>query len=156
MYDEHLRPAGITIGQYSILAALYYVQSMPLLKLAARLELDRTTLTRSVARLDRDGLVSIERGSNDNRVRAISITEAGVRKLVESFPLWMMAKTELQNALGARRLKDFRRTCTSLSMHSRIIAEVLTSPSGMNLRRVADLLTPTDAPKASRDSSTAN
>jgi DNA-binding MarR family transcriptional regulator len=80
---------------------------MPLLKLAARLELDRT---RSVARLDRDGLVLIELGSNDNRVRAISITEAGVRKLFESFPLWMMAKTELQNALGASRLKDFRRT----------------------------------------------
>jgi DNA-binding MarR family transcriptional regulator len=76
MYDEHLRPAGVRIGQYSILAALYYVQSMPLLKLAARLELDRTTLTRSVARLDRDGLISIELGSSDNRVRAISITEA--------------------------------------------------------------------------------
>jgi len=66
MYDEHLRPAGVRIGQYS----------MPLLKLAARLELDRTTLTRSVARLDRDGLISIELGSSDNRVRAISITEA--------------------------------------------------------------------------------
>ena len=39
------------------------------------MELDRT---RSVARLDRDGLVLIELGSNDNRVRVISITEAGV------------------------------------------------------------------------------
>jgi DNA-binding MarR family transcriptional regulator len=73
---EIVAAAGITIGQYSILAALYCVQSMPLLKLAARVELDRTTLTRSVARAL---TVSIELGSNDNRVRAISVTEAGVR-----------------------------------------------------------------------------
>src|SRR5258708_12084083 len=47
MYDDYLRPAGITIGQYSVLAALYYVPSMPLRKLAQRLEMDRTTLTRT-------------------------------------------------------------------------------------------------------------
>jgi len=52
LYDEHLRPAGLTISQYGILAALYYVPSLPLLKLAKRLETERTTLTRSVARLE--------------------------------------------------------------------------------------------------------
>jgi hypothetical protein len=35
MYDEHLRPAGLTIGQYSVLAVLYYVPSIPLRKLAS-------------------------------------------------------------------------------------------------------------------------
>ena len=62
LYDEHLRPAGLTISQYGILAALYYVPSLPLLKLAKRLETERTTLTRSVARLERDGLVVLRDG----------------------------------------------------------------------------------------------
>jgi DNA-binding MarR family transcriptional regulator len=108
MYDEHLRPAGITIGQYSMLAALYYVLSMPLRKLARRLELDRTTLTRSIARLERDEFVSIELDPNDNRVRRISITEKGLRKLIESYPLWLKAQEELQKALGVQALTEFR------------------------------------------------
>jgi DNA-binding MarR family transcriptional regulator len=108
MYDEYLRPSGLTIGQYSILAALYYVPSMPLRRLAVRLELDRTTLTRSLGILERDGLVSIALDPGDSRVRSISITEAGLQKLTETYPLWMKAQKELSNALGARALGDFR------------------------------------------------
>jgi len=108
MYDEQLRPAGITIGQYSVLAALYYVPSMPLRKLARRLELDRTTLTRSIARLERDELVSVDLDPNDNRVRMIAITDDGLRRLVECYPLWLKAQQQLQKAVGAQALKEFR------------------------------------------------
>src|SRR5258707_4796310 len=83
MYDEHLRRTGLTIGQYSILAALYYVPSIPLRKLAARLELDRTTLTRSLERLERDGMLSIALDPEDTRVRSVSITDKGLQKLAE-------------------------------------------------------------------------
>lgn len=110
MYDEHLRPTGITINQYSVLAALYYSPSIPLQKLAAKLELDRTTLTRSIARLERDGLTSIKFDPSDSRVRAVSITEAGVQKLIESYPLWMKAQEELLRVLGSRGLRDFRKS----------------------------------------------
>ena len=73
-----------------------------------RLELDRTTLTRSLGILERDGLVSIALDPGDSRVRSISITEAGLQKLTETYPLWMKAQKELSNALGARALGDFR------------------------------------------------
>lgn len=108
MYDEQLRPVGLTIGQYSALAALYYVPSMSLLRLAKRLEVDRTTLTRSLARLERDGLVSINLDPEDTRVRLISLTVAGFQKLVDAYPFWMAAQEEMATALGARQLKDFR------------------------------------------------
>ncbi len=91
-----------------MLAALYYVTSMPLRKLARRLELDRTTLTRSIARLERDEFVSIDLDPNDNRVRMIAITEKGLRKLVESYPLWLKAQEKFQKAVGAQALKEFR------------------------------------------------
>lgn len=108
LYDEHLRPVGLTISQYGVLAALYYVPSMPLLKLAKKLETDRTTLTRSLERLERDGLVSIGPDPEDTRIRAIAITETGLQKLIEAYPLWMAAQEEMANALGARQLKEFR------------------------------------------------
>ncbi|MCC8936590.1 MarR family transcriptional regulator [Bradyrhizobium sp. Arg68] len=110
LYDTHLRAAGITIGQYSLLAALYYVPSMSVKKLANRLEMDRTTLTRSLARLDRDGFVAISSGAEDTRVRSVSITEAGLEKLAEAYPHWIKAQEEMQEVLGQRGLKDFRRT----------------------------------------------
>jgi len=108
LYDEHLRPVGLTINQYGLLAALYYVPFMPLLKLAKRLETDRTTLTRSLERLERDGFVSIGPDPEDTRIRAIAITEVGLEKLVEAYPLWMAAQEAMANALGTRQLKDFR------------------------------------------------
>lgn len=110
MYDEHLRPTGLTIGQYSVLAALYYVPSMPLSKMASKLELDRTTLTRSLARLERDGFVSISLAPEDTRVRMISMTETGLQKLIEAYPLWMKAQEELSVALGTKALKEFRKS----------------------------------------------
>jgi DNA-binding MarR family transcriptional regulator len=110
MYDDYLRPTGITIGQYSVLAALYYVPSMPLRKLANRLEMDRTTLTRSLARLDRDGLVTITLDPEDTRVRSISITQAGLEKLTEAYPYWNKAQEGLQEVLGSRGLRQFRKS----------------------------------------------
>jgi MarR family transcriptional regulator, organic hydroperoxide resistance regulator len=110
MYDELLRPTGLTIGQFLVLAALYYVPSMPLLKLAKRLEMDRTTLTRSLAILERDGLVSITLDPEDNRVRCVTMTDAGLARLTEAYPLWAKAQEELSRALGSRELKDFRQS----------------------------------------------
>jgi DNA-binding MarR family transcriptional regulator len=110
MYDDCLRPTGITIGQYSVLAALYYVPSMPLRKLAQRLEMDRTTLTRSLARLDRDGLVTITLDPEDTRVRSISITHAGLEKLTKAYPYWNKAQEGLEEVLGSRGLREFRKS----------------------------------------------
>lgn len=108
MYDDYLRPTGLTIGQYSALAALYYVPSMSMNKLAKRLEMDRTTLTRSLAILERESLISIEPDPEDTRVRAISITSTGLQKLIEAFPLWETAQEAMASMLGARPLKEFR------------------------------------------------
>ncbi len=108
MYDDYLRPVGLTIGQYSVLAALYYVPSTPMKKLANRLEMDRTTLARSLAILERDGLISMESDPEDTRVRSISMTNTGLQKLIEAFPLWEAAQEAMAGMLGARPLKEFR------------------------------------------------
>jgi DNA-binding MarR family transcriptional regulator len=110
MYDEFLRPVGLTIGQYSVLAALYYVPSMQLSKMASRLEMDRTTLTRSLARLERDKYLTIMLSPEDSRIRLVAMTEPGLRKLIEAYPLWVKAQDKLFDALGEKGLKDFRKS----------------------------------------------
>ena len=110
MYDGYLRPTGLTIGQYLVLAALYDVSSIPLQKLATRLEVDRTTLTRSLARLEEGGLISIALASEDARVRMIAITDGGVERLIAAHPCWIKAQEALQEALGARGLYGLRKS----------------------------------------------
>ena len=50
-YDEALRPAGLTSGQFAILTALLGDDGVALTVLADRLGLERTTLTRNLAPL---------------------------------------------------------------------------------------------------------
>jgi DNA-binding MarR family transcriptional regulator len=110
MYDECLQPTGLTISQYSILATLYYVPAMPVRKLATKLELDRTSLTRSLARLEYQGFVAAGADPNDDRVRLISITEAGLQKLIQCYSLWVKAQDELSTLLGPKGLGDLRKS----------------------------------------------
>ena len=87
MYDEKLRPHGLRSTQFSILAALALGGSSPMRPLADFLGVEHTTLTRSAARLQRDGWIAIGR-SADARERVLSVTAIGRAKLEEAFPAW--------------------------------------------------------------------
>ena len=60
-YDDALRPAGLRTTQLSLLSRLSDEGSMPVTQLAARLGVDRTSLTRELAVLATRDLVAVER-----------------------------------------------------------------------------------------------
>jgi DNA-binding MarR family transcriptional regulator len=62
-----------------------------MIRLAAFLSLERTTLTRNLKPLLRDGLVAL-REEKDGRVRAIAITEKGETTARNAYPLWKKAQ----------------------------------------------------------------
>jgi DNA-binding MarR family transcriptional regulator len=97
-YDEHLRPHGLRSTQFSVLAALSLVGPTPLGKLAAFLEVDRTTLTRSTTLLERNGWVRFENGS-DARMRPVAVTPAGRSKVEEALPSWAVAQSAMEATL---------------------------------------------------------
>jgi DNA-binding MarR family transcriptional regulator len=108
MYDQCLAPAGLSIGQYSVLAALYYAEAAPMKKLATRLEMDRTSLTRALAPLERDGLVVIRLKDADRRSRLISLTSAGLERLISAYPLWERAQELIGAGVSGTKLEDLR------------------------------------------------
>ena len=61
--------------------------------------MDRTTLTRNLKPLERDGLIQIEPGQ-DQRERMVKLTEAGRDRLAQAFPLWQQAQVQVVEALG--------------------------------------------------------
>src|SRR5437762_12096856 len=68
LYDDVLRPSGLRVTQFSILAAIAGIGEANLKRLEEALAIDQTTLTRSLNLLERDGV--IERASHpDGRIK---------------------------------------------------------------------------------------
>lgn len=91
LYEEELRPHGLRATQFSVLAALALKGPTPVKELAKTLGLERTTLTRIGAVLERNGWVSTAE-SQDARERPFRLTAAGRRKLEAAFPAWKEAQ----------------------------------------------------------------
>jgi len=108
MYDEALEPVGLSIGQYSLLAALYYSDATPVKKLASRLQMDRTSLTRALAPLERERLLIVKEDPADGRSRLISLTPAGLDRLVAAYPLWERAQKQMVKGFKQTDMARFR------------------------------------------------
>lgn len=104
LYDEALRPTGLRTTQFSLLTLLRLAGGIPMTQLAEEAVMDRTTLSRNLDLLVRDGLVRIQAGA-DARVREVELTRAGVAKLAAAFPLWQGAQRSVARSLGARRME---------------------------------------------------
>ncbi|HUZ02183.1 MAG TPA: MarR family transcriptional regulator [Thermomicrobiaceae bacterium] len=91
LYEEHLRPHGLRATQFSVLAALSQKGPTPVGELAEILGLERTTLTRGAALLERNGWVAGDR-SQDARERLLGLTPAGLARLEAAFPAWQAAQ----------------------------------------------------------------
>jgi DNA-binding MarR family transcriptional regulator len=99
LYDEILAPSGVRLTQFSLLGHLAEVGEMTLTRLAEVRVMDRTTLTRNLTLLERDGLVTVTPGT-DKRTRVVRITEAGHEAVQRAFPYWRAAQRRVRAELG--------------------------------------------------------
>ncbi len=107
-YDRALRPAGIKLTQYSVLANIGRDDALSITELAERLAMDRTTLTRNLRPMERAGWIKIGLGPN-RRSRSVAITDAGRRVFETAFPLWQEAERRFRRGLGRETAADLRR-----------------------------------------------
>jgi DNA-binding MarR family transcriptional regulator len=99
-YDRALRPSGLRSTQFSILVAASVAGGIPLHRLAKILGLERTTLTRNLAAIEREGLIQI--ASVDGRTRNVILSPAGAARLKQALQLWDQVQQRLRNKLGAK------------------------------------------------------
>lgn len=98
-FDEALRPAGITSGQFSLLTSLNRPEPPSVGEVAQVLGMDRTTLTANLKPLERRGLVEMLVDPADRRSRLIKLTEAGLQALDLATPIWVRAHAETEALL---------------------------------------------------------
>jgi DNA-binding MarR family transcriptional regulator len=102
-YDACLAPAGLRVTQFSLLANLVSGGPAGMTALADALDMDRTTLTRSLKPLVDARLVEIGVG-RDARERQVAITSRGTAAWREARPLWRRAQEEVNRAIGPRQV----------------------------------------------------
>jgi DNA-binding MarR family transcriptional regulator len=112
-YDEVLRPSGLRMTQFSILARASAVGEMPLSELADLMAMDRTTLGRNLQPLEREDLIQINVGA-DRRERLVSITANGRKTLLRAMPLWEDVHRRFEQKVGKREAKALRDMMKSL------------------------------------------
>jgi DNA-binding MarR family transcriptional regulator len=100
-YDRALRPVGLRSTQFTVLVAASVTTGVPLNQLATKLGLERTTLTRSLDAIEKEGLIRVE--SVDGRTRNVALTQRGKDRLDLALPLWNQAQQNLRRRLGEQR-----------------------------------------------------
>jgi DNA-binding MarR family transcriptional regulator len=111
-YDRALKPVGLRLTQYSLLANLARKGGLSITDLADLLEMERTTLTRNLRPLEKAGWVRVVEGP-DLRRRAVEITPAGRRLFEEAKPLWQKAERGFRRNLGPEETLALRRLLNS-------------------------------------------
>ncbi len=101
-YDDMLRPSGLRITQFSLLARIREQQPVTISKLADAAMMDRTTLTRNLRPLEKRGLLRISL-AQDRRMRQVNLTKAGGEAMMRALPYWKQAQTRMREGLGEDR-----------------------------------------------------
>jgi DNA-binding MarR family transcriptional regulator len=100
-YDSKFRDVGLRSTQFNVLAAIGETGSVPITRLADILVMDWTTLNRYRQPLQRDGLVTSQKGQ-DRRVRLTDLTEEDRIRLARGHPVWKSLQDDFYKSIGKK------------------------------------------------------
>ena len=99
------RAAGITLGQWRVLAFIGSGDARTSRAIAAASGLDPAQISRSLKALEADGLIAAERLAEDRRTLALSLTEKGREAFDAILPIMQARQRHLMDALSAEERK---------------------------------------------------
>jgi len=102
LFDAALAPSGLKATQFTLLVTSRLAGEATINGLAERMAMDRTTLSRNLKPLVREGLLEVGPGE-DGRTRLVRISQQGQQALNKAYPMWRAAQEEVVRALGKDR-----------------------------------------------------
>ncbi|TYC67274.1 winged helix-turn-helix transcriptional regulator [Stappia sp. BW2] len=115
-YDKLARQVDMTPGQFSVLVSIHKYEGATTAELAEQLSMERTTLVRNVALVERKGLVASQLVP-DGRSKQYRLTPKGVDLLNRILPLWRRAQADVKDHLGS---DEFLRAINTLKRLSEL------------------------------------
>ena len=99
LYDDAIKSSGLLTTQFGLLQVIYNIDSIRISDLADKLRMDRTTLTRNLSVLEREGLIKISQGK-DLRTRIVAATQKGRSSVAKATPLWNEVQRKVRQKMG--------------------------------------------------------
>ena len=113
VYDEALRPTGLRVTQFGILGVTMAMEPVTVTKLAETTVTDRTTLTRNLKLLEKQGFIRVGPG-NDRREREVTLTDQGRKAVAKAYPLWQKVQHHVVKSMGEERWQILRQELSAV------------------------------------------
>jgi DNA-binding MarR family transcriptional regulator len=107
---DQLKPLRITVPKWRVLAVLHERPNCTMNRLADLTTVDRTTLTRTLDQMVRDGLVARRADRQDRRRARLHLTPRGIEAFRLVLPRVIEQNERAVRGLSARELAAFRAT----------------------------------------------
>lgn len=113
IYDDAVRPIGITAGQLNILVTVQKLGRPRQSEVAQALFMEKSTLSRNIDRMRKIDLLSIA-SNDDERVNTLEVTPEGRALISQSMPLWEGAQKKARKLIGAEGEHGLRHASAAL------------------------------------------
>ncbi len=102
-YNEKISQSGLQGTQFPLLLAIKQNQPITITKLADILDIDRTTLSRSLKLMEKKGYIFFGLQKGDNRLKNIALTAQGLSLIDQALPYWQEAQNEMEEIIGTKQ-----------------------------------------------------
>jgi DNA-binding MarR family transcriptional regulator len=99
VYDDALRPLGITASQFTLLTQLAQQDGITAVEIGHSLDIEKSTLSRNLKRLLNDGHITMDPPAG-RRGRGLHLTPKGESVIQRGFPVWKDAQNRTIRVMG--------------------------------------------------------
>jgi DNA-binding MarR family transcriptional regulator len=117
VYDDALRPLGITASQFTLLTQLAQQDGITAVEIGFTLDIEKSTLSRNLKRLLALGLIVMDPPAG-RRGRGLHLTPKGQAVIKDAYPVWQSAQQKAVRVMGP----ESRTTLDALLQHAEKLA----------------------------------
>jgi DNA-binding MarR family transcriptional regulator len=99
VYDDALRPLGITASQFTLLTQLAQQDGITAVEIGHSLDIEKSTLSRNLKRLLALGHITMDPPAG-RRGRGLHLTPKGETVIAQAFPVWHDAQSRTIRIMG--------------------------------------------------------
>lgn len=99
LYDDAMRPLGITASQFTLLTQLGQQDGITAVEIGFSLDIEKSTLSRNLKRLLALGMIEMDPPAG-RRGRGLHLTPKGQATIKDAFPVWEDAQRRALSIMG--------------------------------------------------------
>ncbi|MCL4767642.1 MAG: MarR family winged helix-turn-helix transcriptional regulator [Hyphomicrobiaceae bacterium] len=99
VYDDAMRPLGITASQFTLLTQLAQQDGITAVEIGFTLDIEKSTLSRNLKRLLALSMITMDPPAG-RRGRGLHLTAKGRGVIKEAYPVWLAAQQRAVSVMG--------------------------------------------------------